>query len=175
MNLAGFYEESISNGIGWRAVIFVSGCPHDCDGCQNKDAQKFDYGEEFTVNKQLEIFEKIRDNTEYRNGIITGVTLSGGEPFCSATGLIPLVKAIKLLGLNVWAYTGYTLEELETLDIDGAKELLSQVDVLVDGKFIKGLNRPDLVFRGSSNQRIIDMNRYRRGAPDFIMNLEEEL
>lgn len=174
MNLAGFYDESISNGTGWRAVIFVSGCTHDCDGCQNKKVQDPEYGELFDAEKQFEIFSKIRDNIKSRGGIISGVTLSGGEPFQSAKGLITLVKAIRALGLDIWAYTGYTLEELETLDIEGAKELLSLVDVLVDGRFVKSLNRPNLIFRGSSNQRIIDMNKYRRGDENFIINLEEE-
>ena len=175
MNLAGFYEESISNGIGWRAVIFVSGCPHNCEGCQNREAQDPNYGEEFTVNKQLEIFEQIRNNTKYRNGIVTGVTLSGGEPFCSAQELFPLVKGLRALGLNIWAYSGYTIEELESLDIKGAKELLSLVDVLVDGRFVKRLNRPDLVFRGSSNQRIIDLKKYRQGlALEECLIVDEE-
>lgn len=176
MRLAGFYEESMSNGKGWRSVIFLSGCPHHCKGCQNPQTWDFNYGDEFDANKQLEIFEKIRNNMKYRGGIVTGVTLSGGEPFSSAKGLIPLVKGIKALGLNLWAYTGYTIDELDSVDIEGAQELLSLVDVLVDGKFVEDLHRPDLVFRGSSNQRIIDMEKYKSGFPieKCLMNFEEE-
>lgn len=173
MNLAGYYSESTSNGEGWRAVIFVSGCPHKCPGCQNKDAQDANYGQPFTEEKQMEIYNDIQKNRG-----LSGVTLSGGEPFESAKGLIPLVSSIKQLGMDVWAYTGYTLEELLQSEDYYKKCLLSYVDVLVDGKYIEAKRNIGLFFRGSSNQRIIDMNKFRE-TRNFELSLkryeEEEL
>lgn len=109
MKMAGFYDESISNGLGWRAVLFVSGCPHGCPGCHNKEAQDFNYGEEF--NKQ-EIIDKIVDNP-----ILRGVTISGGEPLCKENipEVVDFIKDVKKAkpNFNVWCYSGYTLEELQ--------------------------------------------------------------
>lgn len=151
MNLAGFYEESISNGEGWRAVVFVSGCPHRCPGCHNEKTWDFDYGEKF--NKE-EILNKIKENF-----ILQGVTVSGGEPLCpeNTAEVTDFMKSVKALGLDIWCYTGYTLEEL--LKREDAKKALSYIDVLVDGKFISEQKVPNLKFRGSENQRIIDVKR----------------
>ena len=158
VNLAGFYEESTANGQGFRAVIFVSGCTHHCKGCQNKEAWDFNYGEEFSEQKRKGVYEKIKENTA-----LQGVTLSGGDPFQSAKGLITLVRDIKALGKDIWAYTGYTIEELVELNDPDVDELLRLTDVLVDGRFIEELLDYDLLFRGSSNQRIIDLNKLRAG------------
>lgn len=171
MNLAGYYPESTSNGEGWRAVIFVSGCPHKCPGCQNEKAQDFKYGHPFTFEEQFKIYEDIKENEG-----LAGVTLSGGEPFESAKGLIPLVSSIKQLGKDVWTYTGYTLEELLSSE-DGFKlNLLYLTDVLIDGRFEENKKDVSLFFRGSSNQRIIDMNRYREtgSIEDSLKNYEGE-
>lgn len=156
MKIAGFYDESISNGLGWRAVLFVSGCPHHCKGCQNKAAQDFNYGEEF---KKEEILRKIEDNS-----ILKGITISGGEPLCKenikeVTDFIKSVRKLKP-NFNVWCYSGYTLEELTLRNDDTTTECLSQIDVLVDGRYEETMKNPTLKFRGSENQRIINVHKY---------------
>ena len=151
MNIAGFYEESISNGEGWRAVVFVSGCPHHCPGCHNEPAQDFSYGEPFN---QQEILDKIKDNF-----ILQGVTLSGGEPLCpeNIPEVTGFMKEVKKLNLDIWCYSGYTFEEL--LKREDAATALELIDVLVDGRFIEEKKIPNLKFRGSENQRIIDVKK----------------
>lgn len=155
MKIAGFYDESISNGLGWRAVLFVSGCPHHCPGCHNEVAQNYDYGKEF--NEQ-EILERIQ-----KNSILNGITISGGEPLCkeniSEVGkFIQDVRKIKP-NFDVWCYTGYTLEQLEARNDDTTNKVLQNIDVLVDGKFIQERKNPEIKFRGSDNQRILDIPR----------------
>lgn len=155
MNMAGFYDESISNGLGWRAVLFVSGCPHNCPGCHNKVAQDYAYGQKF--NKQ-EIIDRIMDNS-----ILKGITISGGEPLCKENipEVLDFIKEVKQKrpNFNVWCYTGYTLEQLEERNDEITNECLTQIDVLVDGRFVESRKDPNLKFRGSSNQRIIDVNK----------------
>ena len=153
MKIAGFYDESISNGEGWRAVLFVSGCPHHCPGCHNQEAQDFNYGTEF--NKQ-EILERIKENS-----ILNGITLSGGEPLCKENikevhNFIKDVKAIKP-NFNIWCYSGYTLDELLARNDEDTNNCLNDIDVLVDGEFKLDKKDPTLKFRGSSNQRILDV------------------
>lgn len=153
MNMAGFYDESISNGLGWRAVLFVSGCPHNCPGCHNKAAQDYKYGEKF--NKK-EIIERIKANS-----ILKGVTISGGEPLCpqNIAEVLDFIKEVKKEkpNFNVWCYTGYTIEQLENRNDNVTDECLKQINVLVDGRFIEQKKNPTLKFRGSENQRIIDV------------------
>lgn len=155
MNMAGFYDESISNGLGWRAVLFVSGCPHHCPGCHNKIAQDYNYGTKF--NKE-EIVNRIMDNS-----ILKGVTISGGEPLCKENipEVLDFIKEIKEKRpeFNIWCYTGYTLEQLEERKDKLTDECLNEIDVLVDGRFVEARKDPTLKFRGSSNQRIIDIHK----------------
>ena len=158
MNVAGFYDESISNGLGWRAVLFVSGCPHHCPGCHNKEAQSFKYGSEFNTCKKEEIIEKIKNNS-----ILKGITISGGEPLCKENikevcSFIKDVKKVKK-DFNVWCYSGYTLDELVDRKDQDTMECLNEIDVLVDGEFKQDLKDPTLKFRGSSNQRILDVKK----------------
>ena len=153
MKIAGFYDESISNGEGWRAVLFVSGCPHNCPGCHNKEAQDFNYGQDF--NKQ-EILEKIKNNS-----ILKGITISGGEPLCKENinevhNFIKDVKEIKP-DFNIWCYSGYTLDELLARNDEDTNKCLNDIDILVDGEFKIDKKDPTLKFRGSSNQRILDV------------------
>ncbi len=153
MNIAGFYDESISNGLGWRAVLFVSGCPHHCPGCHNKEAQDFNYGKKF---EKEEILEKIKNNS-----ILKGITISGGEPLCrenikEVCNFIKDVKKVKE-NFNVWCYSGYTLDELIDRNDKDTMDCLNEIDVLVDGRFKQDLKVPNLKFRGSSNQRILDV------------------
>lgn len=153
MKIAGFYDESISNGLGWRAVLFVSGCPHHCPGCHNEVAQNYDYGEEFDEAK---ILERIRNNS-----ILNGITISGGEPLCKenikeVNKFIEDVKKEKP-EFNVWCYTGYTLEQLKDRNDNITNEALKNIDVLVDGRFVEDRKNPEIKFRGSDNQRLLDL------------------
>jgi len=153
MKIAGFYDESISNGLGWRAVLFVSGCPHHCPGCHNKEAQDFNYGTEF--NKE-EILDRIKDNS-----ILKGITISGGEPLCKENikEVCEFIKDVKKIkpNFNIWCYSGYTFEELLARNDKDTNECLNEIDVLVDGEFKQDKKDPTLKFRGSSNQRILDV------------------
>lgn len=153
MKIAGFYDESISNGLGWRAVLFVSGCPHHCPGCHNKEAQDFNYGEEFN---EEEILKRIKENS-----ILNGITISGGEPLCKENipGVLKFIKDVKKIRpeFNVWCYSGYTLDQLIDRNDEETNECLNQIDVLVDGRFVEAKKDPTLKFRGSSNQRILDL------------------
>ncbi len=153
MNMAGFYDESISNGLGWRAVLFVSGCPHNCPGCQNKIAQDFNYGQKF--NKE-EIINRICENS-----ILKGITISGGEPLCkeNIAEVGQFIKDVKKVRpeFNVWCYSGYTFEQLAARNDETTNKVLSEIDVLVDGRFVESEKKPNLKFRGSANQRIIDI------------------
>lgn len=167
MKIAGFYDESISNGLGWRAVLFVSGCPHHCPGCHNKEAQDFNFGKKFN---EEEILEKIKNNS-----ILKGITISGGEPLCKENikevcNFIKDVKKVKK-DFNVWCYSGYTLDELENRNDPDTIECLNEIDVLVDGRFKQDLKDPNLKFRGSSNQRILDVKQSLKTHKCIEMNI----
>ena len=155
MKMAGFYDESISNGLGWRAVLFVSGCPHHCPGCHNQVAQDYNYGEEFD---EKSIIERIKNNS-----ILKGITISGGEPLCkeNIAGVNKFIENIKKEkpDFDVWCYTGYTLEELKSREDEVTNQTLNNIDVLVDGKFIQERKNPEIKFRGSDNQRLLDLKR----------------
>lgn len=167
MKIAGFYDESIANGLGWRAVLFVSGCPHHCPGCHNEVAQSYDYGKEF--NEQ-EILERIQENS-----ILNGITISGGEPLCKeniaeVNKFIQDVRKVKP-NFNVWCYTGYTLEELRERNDDITNQALQNIDVLVDGKFIQERKNPEIKFRGSDNQRILDVPKCLKEKKAIILEV----
>ncbi|WP_230198292.1 anaerobic ribonucleoside-triphosphate reductase activating protein [Flaviflexus massiliensis] len=141
------------DGEGVRCSLYVSGCPFKCPGCYNEAAQSFRYGNGYTDELEDRI---IRDLAQ---PYVAGLSLLGGEPFLSAPILLPLVKRVRATfgeEKTVWIWSGYTYERLliETAD---KKELLELCDVLVDGPFIQRLYHHDLAFRGSSNQRIIDL------------------
>lgn len=147
IRIAGIISESVTDGEGLRYVIFTQGCPHHCFGCHNPKTHSFAGGYEVdTDSLKKEIFE---------NPLLAGVTFSGGEPFCQPKPLAELAKAVHSRGLNVWSYTGYTLEALRERNDEDINTLLSNIDVLVDGKFEMDLKDLTLPFRGSSNQRII--------------------
>ncbi|MFD3158462.1 anaerobic ribonucleoside-triphosphate reductase activating protein [Haloimpatiens sp. FM7330] len=150
LQVAGFLDNSLVNGKGFRSVVFVSGCRHNCEGCQNKSMKDFKYGDSVDVK---EVFERIKKNRP----IIKGVTFSGGEPFEQSKALSKLAKDIKDDGLNLWSYTGYTFEEILNSKDENKVELLKCLDVLVDGKFDKNLMKNAPKYAGSSNQRIIDV------------------
>jgi len=161
MYYADIKKADVANGVGVRISLFVSGCTHHCEGCFNEEAWDFHYGNEFT-DKEI---DKIIDLMDYP--YIAGLTLLGGEPLehVNQQGLLPLLRKVakRFPDKNIWCYSGYTFET----DILGrmckewkeTPELLSYIDVLVDGKF--DINKKDikLRFRGSSNQRIIDVKK----------------
>lgn len=149
----------IADGPGVRVSLFVSGCTHHCKGCFNPDTWDFTFGNEYTAATEREIIKALEPD------YIDGLTLLGGEPMekVNQRGLLPLLKKVKKLypAKTIWCYTGYILET-ELLSDSKARcectdELLSIIDVLVDGEFIEEQKNISLRFRGSSNQRIIDM------------------
>ena len=152
LQIGGFLDNSLVNGDGIRSVIFVSGCLHNCDNCQNEFMQDFKYGDVTSVH---DILEKIKKNMP----IIKGVTFSGGEPFESSAPLLRLSEQLRRLALNVWCYSGYTYEELIHSGDTDKLRLLKSIDVLIDGKFDKTLKEDASKYTGSSNQRIIDVQK----------------
>lgn len=157
MKYAKIKKTDVANGPGVRVSIFVSGCHHHCEGCFNSEAWDFNYGNDFTEDTIQEIIEAM--NHDY----ITGLSLLGGEPFelINQKGLLPLLKKVKEVypKKTIWAYSGFLYDELKEMDYPETKEILSLIDVLVDGKFVESLKDPNLYFRGSSNQRVIDMKK----------------
>lgn len=150
IRLAGTLSESIVDGPGLRYVIFVQGCPHRCKGCHNPETH--DFGGGYIANTD-EIIEEI-----LQNPLLQGVTLSGGEPFMQPEPLIEIVRAVKEKGKDVVAYSGFTFEEI--VAAGGAKlNLLKLCDFLIDGKFDINKRSLALQFRGSSNQRIVDVKQ----------------
>ena len=159
MNYAEIKYCDIANGPGVRTSLFVSGCTHHCEGCFNQMTWDFHYGEVFTKEVEDQIIESLRPD------YIEGLTILGGEPLehVNQMGLLPLVKRIRdeLPQKNIWCFTGYTFEAdvLERMSKmwPETMELMKRIDVLVDGKFVLELKDISLQFRGSSNQRLIDM------------------
>ncbi|MFI3115684.1 MAG: anaerobic ribonucleoside-triphosphate reductase activating protein [Clostridia bacterium] len=145
----GIIKESIVDGPGMRYVIFTQGCPHFCKGCHNPETHAFDKGYYLKFSDILDYIKK--------DPLNDGVTLSGGEPMMQAEILVPLAREIKNLGKSIMIYSGFTYEEIITKP--HMKELLSYCDILVDGKFIEEQKSLLLTFRGSTNQRVIDVQK----------------
>lgn len=148
MKIASILQNSLRNGEGTRLVIFFSGCSHHCKGCHNEHLWDINAGIEMELK---EVINYIKNNMP----IITGITLSGGEPFEQVEDAAAIACNAKALGLNVWTYTGYTYEQLKTIDSVDTKILLEFTDVLVDGRFVEELKDDTLKYRGSYNQRIL--------------------
>ena len=160
MRWASIRQCDIANGPGVRTSLFVSGCRHACPGCFNREAQDFEYGSAFTRREQDRLISACRPD------FVRGITLLGGEPMepVNQAGLLPFLRAFRaeLPDKTVWCYTGCLWEELtgeipsdyRTEDTDA---LLGLIDVLVDGPFVEKLHSVSLRFRGSSNQRLIDV------------------
>ena len=151
LRLAGVIRESIVDGPGIRFVVFAQGCPHQCAGCHNP--QSWPFGGGFTAQPEQIIGEMLK------NPLIKGLTISGGEPFCQSAAMAQLAHAAQEKGFDVITYTGFTFEELlvQAKSDPTVWELLSHTDILIDGPFIKALKSYDLQFKGSANQRIIDV------------------
>lgn len=151
LRLAGIVKESVVDGPGIRMVIFVQGCPHHCPGCHNPDSHNPEGGYETTTE---EIIADLPDGK-----LVCGLTLSGGEPFAQASALITIAAAAKLRGLSIVVYTGYCFEELLQMSVrmPEVMELLKLTDMLVDGPFEQERRDLSLAFRGSANQRLLDV------------------
>lgn len=161
MNYATIKYNDIANGLGVRTSLFVSGCTHRCKNCFNSEAWDFNYGSPFTLQVQNEIINSLKE------GYIDGLSLLGGEPFepKNQEALLPFLQRVKqeVPNKNVWCYTGYLFDK-ELLQNSRATtkytlKMLSLIDVLVDGKFVEELKDISLTFKGSSNQRIIDVKK----------------
>lgn len=153
LRIAGIIEESIVDGPGIRLVVFTQGCKHNCPGCHNEHTHSFDGGSLIDMD---EIIKKIQANP-----LLDGVTLSGGEPFEQAEALTELAQGVKAMGYNVMTYTGYTFEYIiaNKNKINGWAGLINLTDILVDGRFEIARKNMLLKFRGSENQRIIDVKQ----------------
>lgn len=153
IRIAGIENDSIVDGPGFRLAVFTQGCPHHCPGCHNPETHPFDGGKEVDTDKIIALMEE--------NPLLDGITLSGGDPFCQPKACSVLSKAAKEMGLSVWAYSGWTFEELlkkaET-DAD-IMDVLKNTDVLIDGPFVLAQRTLELRFRGSKNQRQIDVKK----------------
>lgn len=160
IRIAGCVNDSVVDGEGYRYSIFVQGCPHNCKGCHNPHTHSFDGGR---IADTEEFLQEIDDNM-----LLSGVTFSGGEPFCQAEPLAELAEKIHERELSVWCYSGFTLEQLwaKAVTEPAVGRLLASIDVLVDGPFVDEQKNLELSFRGSENQRIIDMKKTRaKGEP----------
>lgn len=163
MNYGAIKKCDIANGVGVRTVLFVSGCTHHCKGCFQPETWNFDYGERYTKETEDEIIESLRPD------YVDGITLLGGEPFEpeNQRELVKLLRRIKkeLPQKTVWSFSGFTYEELtgdSRAVCEVTNEMLSMLDVLVDGEFVEAKRNISLRFRGSENQRLIDMNKTRK-------------
>lgn len=149
LKIAGIVNDSIVDGPGLRLTVFAQGCYHGCPGCHNPNTHDPVGGYYMAVDEIIE--------TAQKNPLLSGLTLSGGEPFLQADVMCELAKKARKSGLNVIAYTGYLWEEL--MEDEGRKRLLLELDYLVDGPFEKDKRTLDMPFVGSSNQRVIDVKK----------------
>lgn len=151
VRLAGTVPESVVDGPGMRFVIFAQGCPHHCEGCHNSETWDTVGGELVSLSELLSSIDN--------NPLLRGITLSGGEPFLQAKELYPLARAVKEKGMDVITYTGYTWEDLQKMAAGDLpiQRLMELSDYIVDGPFKKELRDISLPFRGSANQRVIDV------------------
>lgn len=172
MNYANIKTYSIENGTGVRVSLFVSGCTHHCKNCFNAEAWDFEYGKPFTKETEDEIIEDLRPD------YMAGITLLGGEPMepVNQRGLISLIRRIReeLPQRTIWIYSGYVYEDFK----DGGRahcevtdEILSLCDILVDGPFVEEKKNISLRFRGSENQRIIDLKKT-KAAGKVVLAME---
>lgn len=149
IRIAGTVGESIVDGPGIRYTLFTQGCPHHCPGCHNPQTHDFAGGKEVALDTLLADM--------CRNPLVTGVTFSGGEPFCQPEQLYRLAVELKTKRKHLMAYSGYTFEQLMESSDPFVKKLLGQLDLLVDGPFIEAERNLELRFRGSANQRVLDV------------------
>ena len=156
IRIAGTVNDSIVDGPGLRYTVFTQGCPHHCPGCHNPGSHDFEAGTVWTLD---DVEKKFTGNP-----LLSGITLSGGEPFAQAAACAELARRAHQKGLNVWVYSGYTYEKLleKAQAEEGVDALLKEADVLVDGPFLLAERSLELDFRGSRNQRLIDLQASRQ-------------
>ena len=172
MNYAQIRKLDVTNGPGVRTTLFVSGCTHKCKGCFNEEAWDFKYGHEYTQKEEDKIIELLKPD------YIEGITILGGEPFeyVNQKGILPLLRRIRkeLPNKTIWCFSGYTFDTdiLENMcnKYKETKELISYIDVLVDGKFEIDKKNFKLKFRGSSNQRIINVKESLKNNKVILMD-----
>jgi len=164
---ADLQTDSIVDGPGLRAVLWTQGCSHHCKGCQNQQTWDFNGGGLVPISMVKDAIAEL----EYH----TGLTISGGDPMFQPDACLEIAKYAKSLGLNIWVYTGFTFEEL--LKLSKTKpvylEFLKVIDVLVDGKFILEERDLSILFRGSRNQRLIDVQKTLETSNVVLFNEEE--
>lgn len=151
MRLQSIVHESIVDGPGIRFTVFTQGCPHACPGCHNPQTHEFGQGYEITSQELIREFEKNAED----NPLLDGVTISGGEPLTQACELLPFVDAVRRAGMDIWLYSGFTIEEIAERNDEDEIALIEQVDTLVDGKFDLEQRTLEERFIGSRNQRVI--------------------
>ncbi|MCZ1264249.1 anaerobic ribonucleoside-triphosphate reductase activating protein [Paenibacillus tundrae] len=167
MNLYGYIPESVNEGPGLRAVLFISGCRHACPGCFSPGSWSFRAGEPFTEERQQQILREVTSHP-----LLEGVTLCGGDPFFSAAECSSWVRQLRAArpDLTVWAYTGFVYEELIT---DPSRAELSRLcEVIIDGPYIAAERDVSLPFRGSRNQRIVNVGATMAGQTIVTMQLD---
>lgn len=167
MRIANTVNDSIVDGHGLRFTVFTQGCPHHCAGCHNPGTHAPDGGREAALEELVERME--------RNPLIEGLTLSGGEPFMQAAACAELAAAAHERGWNVWTYSGYRFETIRDKGDPAWDELLRQTDVLVDGPFVQKEKSYELHFRGSRNQRLIDVKESLRQGKAVLWEEEDPL
>ena len=169
MRIAGILRESVVDGPGVRFVVFAQGCVHHCPGCHNPETWDPAGGEEWSVRELFKIIRKSPDR-------VKGVTLSGGEPFLQADQMADLARYVHQRGMSVATFTGYVYEDLLDMASCGGDcaRLLAETDILVDGPYVEILKDISLRFRGSSNQRVIDLKTSRRTGRMEYLIMENE-
>ena len=176
MNYADIKYVDVANGPGVRVSLFVSGCTHYCKGCFNSEAWDFNYGKPYTAETEDEIIKYLMPKH------IRGLTLLGGDPLepSNMEALVPLLRRVKreLPDKDIWCYTGCVFET-DVMDrlwnsFDFTKELIENTDVLVDGPFVEELKNVNLRFRGSENQRIIDVKRSLETGETVLWDLNKK-
>ena len=150
LDLSGILSDSIVDGPGIRTTVFSQGCPHHCPGCHNPETWAFGCGTQVPEEAVVEIVES--------NPLCRGVTFSGGEPFAQPEGFARLAGLLKEKGYEIASYSGYTFEEL-LAGSEAQKELLQSIDILIDGRFLLAQKSLEIAFRGSRNQRILDVKK----------------
>jgi len=163
MRLSGITPESLVDGPGLRYVIFTQGCQHQCPHCQNPETWDIDAGKEYSARQLIRLLKKQKKAKQ-------GLTFSGGEPFLQAAELAEVALAARQMGWDVVTYTGFTYEELIATHNDGINALLSASDILIDGRYVHALRDIGLKFRGSSNQRLIDVAETQKKGQIVLWN-----
>lgn len=168
LRIAGIEPESFVDGPGIRLTVFTQGCPHHCPGCHNPQTHDFEGGHYISREEILDMIEE--------NPLLDGITFSGGEPFAQAAALVPLAREIKERGYNLIIYTGYTYERLVESAPEKPEllELLSFADMLVDGPFVLAKRSLELKFRGSTNQRLVDVQESLSAGHVVLHQLQQD-